>query len=75
MLCVRRGFTLIAFAEGHAEVFRPPSGGDERAQQRQDLDANDLYAQLRRWVRLEPSNANNQSNWNERPFGWINNPK
>ncbi|TVS09165.1 MAG: prepilin-type N-terminal cleavage/methylation domain-containing protein [Phycisphaerales bacterium] len=70
------GGGTIVFAEGHAELFKPPSGGNERVQQREDLDANDLYVQhQRRWVRLEPTNANNQSNWNERPFGWINNPK
>ncbi len=70
------GGGTIVFAEGHAELFRPPSGGNERVQQREDLDANDLYVQhQRRWVRLEPNNANNQSNWGERPFGWINNPR
>lgn len=69
-----RGGT-ISFAEGHAELLKMPRGPNEQVNQAQDLDANDFYAFRGRWVRIEPTNTNNQTNWQERPYGWINNPR
>jgi prepilin-type N-terminal cleavage/methylation domain-containing protein len=65
----------IAFVEGHAELIKPPMGARENLNEPADLDANDFYVYGRRWVRLEPTNTNNATNWQERPYGWVNNPK
>lgn len=65
----------IAFIEGHAELLKPPMGAREDVNEPHDMDANDIYVLGRRWVRLEPGNTNNQTNWQERPYGWINNPR
>jgi prepilin-type N-terminal cleavage/methylation domain-containing protein len=65
----------IAFVEGHAELLKPSMGPRESVNEAPDLDANDFFVFGRRWVRLEPNNIDNRTNWQERPFGWINNPK
>ena len=60
---------------GPREIPRPPGGGDpDRSPY--DFDCNDLYVTGKNmWVRLEPDNVDNRYNWQERPYGWTNNPR
>jgi prepilin-type processing-associated H-X9-DG protein len=74
----------VAFMEGHAGIFQIPSGGPKELPKLsgtdtnnnpQDFDCNDLYVTGKNmWVRLEPDDVNNQTNWSTRPFGWVNTP-
>jgi prepilin-type N-terminal cleavage/methylation domain-containing protein/prepilin-type processing-associated H-X9-DG protein len=74
----------VVFLEGHAGVFMIPSSGPHELpkvspdvnNQATDFDCNDLYVTGKNmWVRLEPDNVDNRYNWQERPYGWVNNPR
>ncbi|MBC7771614.1 MAG: prepilin-type N-terminal cleavage/methylation domain-containing protein [Pyrinomonadaceae bacterium] len=63
------GGCAVSYLEGHADSFKPPSGGKPETEDAGDLVAWDLYALGRRgWIRLEPADLN----WSRRPYGWIN---
>ncbi len=70
------GGASVAYLEGHAETFKPPSGKFENLRENADLETNDLYlwgrsaAGLPGWVRMEPT-----ASYAERPYGWANRPK
>jgi prepilin-type N-terminal cleavage/methylation domain-containing protein len=65
-----------AFLDGTVAVMRVPAGAREDVRETQDFVCNHLYLSGRgsRWVRLEPNDVNNQTNWVERPYGWANGP-
>ncbi len=67
----------VVFLDGHVELFGTPQGPDREEYEAKDFDCNDLYVkrQGRKWIRLEPTDTNNSTNWDERPFGWANFPK
>lgn len=76
----------VVYFEGHAGAWKIPGTGKEPttpvpAAQRdpKDFDCNDLYVTRgsgpTRWVRLEPDDTDNRTNWGTRPFGWANAPK
>lgn len=68
----------VAYFEGHAGPWKVPTSRTETStRQAQDFDCNDLYLAGRRglWIRLEPTNVDNRSNWQERPYGWANSPR
>ncbi|MCB1282004.1 MAG: prepilin-type N-terminal cleavage/methylation domain-containing protein, partial [Salinibacterium sp.] len=76
MTARHRGFGMAGYLDGRAGRLETASGSDPAINEREDFDCNDLYALgSRGWVRMEPSNVNNASNWNQRGFGWLNNPK
>jgi hypothetical protein len=53
-----------------------PHGATRDVNEAADFDINDLYAsRAGQWVRLEPTDTNNATNWSQRPYGWINGPK
>ena len=61
----------LAFLDGSAELFKPPQGPLVNiAEPRLDLEANDIYVNLRRqdawWVRVSDRSP---------VYGWINDPK
>jgi prepilin-type N-terminal cleavage/methylation domain-containing protein len=74
----------VAYFEGHAGPWKQPTSRNEDANRDpRDLDCNDMYviANTANWVRLEPDDTNNASNWNSslsvnnRPYGWANHPR
>lgn len=66
----------VAYIDGRAGPLKVPAGPREDVNEAADFDMNDLYVRAAgRWIRLEPTNVNNNSNFAERPFGWINAPK
>ena len=70
------GDGMACFLDGHADKLDIPRGDDPLTNERFDFDCNDLYARGRsQWIRVEPTSVDNRVNWNERPWGWINNPK
>ncbi len=71
-----RDFGMAGYLDGRAGRFDVPTGKDPAINEREDFDCNDLYALgSRGWIRMEPSDVNNGSNWRQRGFGWLNNPK
>ena len=63
--------SAMGFLEGHAAVFKPPSGVERLVEESGDTRAWDLYAAGQRgWIRMEPPGLNDL----RRPFGWITNP-
>ena len=76
----RRHFKMgnVAYFEGHAGVWKVPTTGRESStNDARELDCNDLYLQGSgsKFIRLEPGNTDNATNYVERPYGWANNPK
>ncbi|MEM9082494.1 MAG: prepilin-type N-terminal cleavage/methylation domain-containing protein [Planctomycetota bacterium] len=73
-----RGFGMVGYLDGRAGRFETSistANHDPAAIDPTDLDCNDFYALgPEGWVRIEPNNINNNSNWRTRPFGWINRP-
>ena len=73
----------VAYFEGHAGSWKQPTSRTESTtRDARDLDCNDLYviASGNNWVRLEPDDTGNASNWTQgilgnRPYGWTNRPK
>jgi hypothetical protein len=68
----------VAYFEGHAGPWKVPSANtpEDTTRRAQDLDCNDLYVSGGNgWVRLEPNDVDNRSNWRERPYGWVNAPR
>lgn len=60
----------IAYLEGHVKLFKPPRGPLYAVEEAADMDSNDWYVKgSGRWTRMELG-INQQ-----RPYGWINNPK
>ncbi|MDX2146131.1 MAG: prepilin-type N-terminal cleavage/methylation domain-containing protein [Planctomycetota bacterium] len=64
------GAANVSYLDGSAAAFKPPEGGDARAENPGDLNALDVYATGRaNWVRMEVDGSDTG-----RRFGWINNP-
>lgn len=65
-----------AFIEGHAGTLEVPySKGKETPRSEFDFSCNDLYVLGKGvWVRLEPDDVDNRTNWGPRGYGWVNNP-
>ncbi|HMN40192.1 MAG TPA: prepilin-type N-terminal cleavage/methylation domain-containing protein [Phycisphaerales bacterium] len=73
----------VAYFEGHAGPWKQPTSRQTGpTRDARDLDCNDLYviANGSFWIRLEPTDTGNASNWRpgiagNRPYGWANNPR
>jgi prepilin-type N-terminal cleavage/methylation domain-containing protein len=66
----------VSFVGGSAGVFKVPQGPDIARNESEDFDTNDLYAaSSSQWVRIEPTDVGNGTNWRQRPYGWINSPR
>jgi len=60
----------IAYLQGHVSLVKPPRGRQYSVEEPQDLISNHFYVKgSGNWVRMELG-VNQQ-----RPFGWINNPR
>jgi len=69
----KRGF--IGYAEGHVALFDVSRGPQKKVREAADTDCWDLYAlNTSTFVRVEPDNTSNATNWRQRPYGWINSP-
>jgi prepilin-type N-terminal cleavage/methylation domain-containing protein len=70
----RRGF--IAYVEGHVARSELARGGALKIAEPADTDCWDFYTLSKnRWVRVEPTNVSNSTNWRDRPYGWVNDPQ
>jgi prepilin-type N-terminal cleavage/methylation domain-containing protein len=66
----------VAWIDGRAGPMKVPHGYKPDINEADDFDMNDLYARgTGNWCRLEPTDINNATNWQQRPYGWINAPK
>lgn len=73
----------VAYFEGHAGPWKQPASPIENTvRDPRDLDCNDLYVlgASTNWLRLEPTDVNNASNWRSgvsgnRPYAWANAPR
>ncbi|HYE62792.1 MAG TPA: hypothetical protein VD997_12420 [Phycisphaerales bacterium] len=67
---------FAAYVEGHVEPLNLSRGGQMKVREAADTDCWDFYTLSKgRWIRVEPTNTSNSTNWRERPFGWINDPR
>jgi prepilin-type N-terminal cleavage/methylation domain-containing protein len=68
----------VVYVEGHVGPWNVPANKMESTVRSPlDFDCNDIYLQKGggTWIRLEPDNVDNRTNWQQRPFGWANAPK
>lgn len=66
----------VAYLDGRAGPLKVPAGSREDLNEPDDFDINDIYVRAGGyWTRLEPQDVNNATNWQQRPYGWINAPR